>query len=223
MRFLLVIPALLLLVVPGAAEAKHKKSCAPRGAKVVVTSPTGARVLTDATDDAPGTLLCLSKTAKAIRLDDGNCDEARGAAGQFTVAGDYLAYVFSRCGISGDNSSTVKVVNVRQRKLVATSAGTSLTPTMAGTDVFKLLLDPSGAVAWAGGPIGTDQERQVFAMRPGTATCPLGSQGATAPSCLPDAQSKPLDTGAIDPASLALTATTVSWNNGGQAKSAPLS
>jgi hypothetical protein len=221
-RLLAVLPLLALVAVPAVAQAKRAPLCAAKHSRVIASQGSAA-VVTTGNDSSPGSVLCTGRRAKRLRLGDGVCDEARGAADLFAFAGHYLAWKLSRCGISGDNSSQVYELDLITMRLVVWAGGTRASGTgPRGTAVFRIVPAPNGDVAWVGGDLDSTARDLLVAtptlsckvppFDPPTGCTPSGAAGAVSA----------LDSGPIDPASLALQGTTLSWTNGGQAKSAPL-
>jgi hypothetical protein len=195
-------------VIPAsAAEAATKKKCAiPRGSDVVAKNSQVYVYTRDGSGDVTSRLYgCYRKTARTARLAESSGDDLGLLTVEFDqvrVNGRFVAWQEKATDISckadcppGYEPDTYAI----SRADLKTRRSLSWPDAHAEND--SLVLSKAGNTAW----IQAGDVNGVFAVRVGDKT------GSNA-----------IDSGNIDPTSLALTGTTLTWVNAGEAKNATL-
>jgi hypothetical protein len=129
------------------------------------------------------------------------------AVGAFRLAGRFLAYESDMCGVD-TSQSTVNVLDMRRRRHVFTAPAVGPPAVPEGVQsLLALKVRSDGALAW----VGTQRS-----LAGGRATRELWVADSHHRKTKFDAG------GAIDPASLRLTSSSVSWRNGSTSHKASL-
>jgi hypothetical protein len=192
---LVALAVLMFAVATGDAQARHRPDpCRKKG----TTTSRQTKEIRVYSDDLGSYYACSRKNRHRVLLydDDGEYDTGIVAA----IAGRYVAYESSSlptckeaCPPGVNGSASTAVVNVRTGKQRS----------LASSGVDRLVLAPSGAVAW---------------VLPSTAA------GGGKELWVWDAAGRRLlDSGNVAAASLRLSGGTVSWTKDGQPYSAPVS
>lgn len=177
--------------------------CPPPGADVLAASSTATVYAADGKVYG-----CATGGSATLLLGAAMPSCAAGASGvdPVTVAGDIAAYALTGCGV---DTSCAQVVVRRLNdgaQLLDTSATTAPRMPEGERTVASIVAKSDGAIAWIG------RAGQVFAPNTETEVIKYDAGGQTV-----------LDSGSgIDPSSLSLDGSTLSWSDGGTTDTATL-
>src|SRR4051812_6625078 len=194
---LLAVAALAATAASPAAAAT--KACSTGGKTLLASADARVYSLAKAEDDP--VYACYGKVGKKFKLATfRNCSDSSSFV-KGVLAGPFLAYVTSSCGLSEDRQTLV-VRDLRTGKVTKTSDATD--DSGLDTRFPGLVVTAKGSVAWIGQNVTQATITQVFKWD-------AGGKGK-------------LDSGTdIDAASLALGGKTLYWLKGSTAKSSTLS
>jgi hypothetical protein len=192
-------------------------NCAPQNASSVIENED-VRVLRFSKDDpsyAGATVSCELSTGNSVELDSPIEGEVVFSRPAIALAGSTVAYGVNVNNAEGELSTYVRVIDARKLNGDAIGAGQSF---MTYPKVGSVVVRKTGSVAWIACEVrffGNPTSRRPECDRPGAVDRVYRARNG--------GRARLLDKGRdIDPESLRLTGSRVSWRSGGRVRSASL-
>jgi hypothetical protein len=185
------------------------RHCAPAGTRLLAGNGVVRVYSWSSSTGPPGpTEACVVRTGARMTLESGPSRRFPGlhrSVGDFELAGSIVGYIETQFGVDSGTTQLV-VADVASRRILRSIKGGQYIDAgiISSQGVRRFVLTPRGAVAWV---TTTSRSRRL--------------QGVTVYAAPPAGRAVVLDEGlAIDPASLRLSGSTLSWTDGGATRTA---